>query len=272
MCYCFLTDTFPGQNRNRNEILFMGLWNRDDLFIFIINPVLTQNQRAMETRKSNKADLESKRPVFFQLGLILAISATLAAFEWKTPDSGSISLPAVTTIEPETDIINIVVEKKQELPKPLNPAIFKEVENNKDELPEIEIMVETDPFEKIEPYILPEKSVEETDPNEPEFFLIAEKMPEYPGGEVALRKYLAGNTVYPKIARESGISGVVYVTFIIEPDGSISNIRALREVPGGCTEEAIRVVREMTGWTPGMQRGKAVRVCMNLPVYFKLLD
>ena len=226
----------------------------------------------METRKTNSADLERKRPVFLQLGLIIAISAALAAFEWKTPNTGNIVLPPLVMAEPVTDIIDVVVEKKQELPKPVNPTLFKEVENNKDELPEIEIMVETNPFEKIEPYKLPEKSIEETDPSEPDFFLIAEKMPEYPGGEAALRKYLAGNTVYPKIARETGISGVVYVSFIIEPDGSISNIRALREVPGGCTEEAIRVVREMTGWAPGMQRGKAVRVCMNLPVYFKLLN
>jgi len=226
----------------------------------------------METRKTNSADLERKRPVFLQLGLIIAISAALAAFEWKTPNTGNIVLPPLVMAEPVTDIIDVVVEKRQELPRPVNPTLFKEVENNQDELPDIEISVETNPFEKIEPYKLPEKSVEETDPNEPDFFLIAEKMPEYPGGEAALRNYLAGNTVYPKIARETGISGVVYVSFIIEPDGSISNIRALREVPGGCTEEAIRVVREMTGWTPGMQRGKAVRVCMNLPVYFKLLN
>jgi len=226
----------------------------------------------METRKTNSADLERKRPVFFQLGLIIAISAALAAFEWKTPNTGNIVLPQLGITEPVTDIIDVVVEKKQELPKPVNPTLFKEVENNQEDLPDIEIMVETNPFEKIEPYKLPEKSIEEADPNEPDIFLIAEKMPEYPGGDAALSKYLAGNIVYPRIARETGISGVVYVTFIVEPDGSISNIRALREVPGGCTEEAIRVVREMTGWTPGMQRGKAVRVCMNLPVYFKLLN
>ncbi|MFH1120865.1 MAG: energy transducer TonB [Bacteroidota bacterium] len=226
----------------------------------------------METRKTQSADLERKRPVFLQLGLIIAISAALAAFEWKTPNTGKIVLPPVTTLEPETEIIDIVVEKKTEFHKPVNTTILKEVKNNLNDLPYIEILIETDPFERIEPYILPEQSPEEADPNEPEIFLIAEQMPEFPGGEVALLKYLGENTGYPEIAREAGISGIVYVSFIVEPDGSISSIRAQREIPGGCTEEAIRVVREMPRWLPGRQRGKAVRVNMNLPVYFKLLN
>jgi protein TonB len=226
----------------------------------------------METRKTNRADLERKRPVFLQLGLIVGISAALAAFEWKTPDTGSIELPPVTTIEPETEIIDIVIEKKEELPKPANTTIFKEVKNNLDDLPDIEIMIEIDPLERIEPYKLPEQAPEEADPNEPEIFLVAEQMPEFPGGETALRKYLGDNIRYPEIAKETGIGGVVYIYFVIEPDGSISNIRALREVAGGCTGEAIRVVSEMPRWSPGRQRGKAVRVSMNLPVSFKLLN
>lgn len=226
----------------------------------------------METRKAKSADLERRRTVFFQLGLIIAISAALTAFEWKTPDAGTIELPKMSGIVPEEKIINVLIEKKPELPKLVNPTIFNEVEGPGDDFPEIEIKVETDPFEKIELYKLPHQTPEETDPNEPEIFLVAEKMPEYPGGEAALMKYLGDNIRYPEIAKEAGIGGVVYIYFVIEPDGSISNIRALREVAGGCTEEAIRVVSEMPRWFPGLQRGKAVRVSMNLPVSFKLLN
>jgi protein TonB len=84
-------------------------------------------------------------------------------------------------------------------------------------------------------------------------------------------QYLGKKTEYPRRAREAGISGTVYVTFVVETDGHVSSIGILREVAGGCTEEAIRVVREMPRWEPGKQRGKAVRVRMNLPISFKLL-
>jgi protein TonB len=83
-------------------------------------------------------------------------------------------------------------------------------------------------------------------------------------------KYLSDNIKYPSIARETGITGIVYVTFVIEPAGSVSSIVVLRGVAGGCTEEAVRVVSEMPDWTPGKQRGKPVRVQMNLPVKFVL--
>jgi protein TonB len=73
------------------------------------------------------------------------------------------------------------------------------------------------------------------------------------------------------MARESGITGTVYITFVVEKDGSLSDIRALREVGGGCTAEALRVIQTMPRWTPGKQRGVPVRVRINLPVKFMLL-
>lgn len=223
----------------------------------------------MEPRKTNRADLEPKRTVFLQLGLIISISAALAAFEWKTPDYGDIILPKRTAAEPVTDIIDVVVDKKTELPKPVNTTILIEVENNREDVPDIEIKSEIGQEEKVAPYKLPELLPEEPDPsNEP--FTVVEQQPEFPGGDAALMKYLSENTIYPATARETGISGTVYITFVIETDGSVSSIGILRKVDGGCTEEAIRVVSEMPRWTPGKQRGKPVRVRMNLPVKFIL--
>ena len=105
---------------------------------------------------------------------------------------------------------------------------------------------------------------------ESQVFMVVEQMPEFPGGEEALYKYLRANIKYPQSAKESGIQGRVFVTFIVEPDSSISDVRVLRGIGGGCDEEAIRVVKAMPKWIPGKQRGKPVRIQYNLPVQFSL--
>lgn len=108
--------------------------------------------------------------------------------------------------------------------------------------------------------------VEET--QEP--FKVVEQMPDYPGGDEARVKFLRDNIKYPSIARESGITGTVFLTFVIGRDGRISNIKVLRGIGGGCDEEAVRVVKLMPTWIPGKQAGKAVPVQFNLPIKFTL--
>ena len=100
--------------------------------------------------------------------------------------------------------------------------------------------------------------------------MVVESMPEFPGGEAALYKFLGENIKYPQMAKESGIQGRVFVTFVVERNGSVTDVRVLRGIGGGCDEEAVRVVQNMPSWTPGKQRGKAVRVQYNLPVKFTL--
>ena len=107
---------------------------------------------------------------------------------------------------------------------------------------------------------------------EEEVFLVVEVMPEFPGGKEALLNYLGENILYPQLARESNIQGTVFVTFIVEPDGSLSKVKVMRGIGGGCEEEAVRVVQSMPKWKPGTQRGKPVRVQFNLPVRFVLHD
>lgn len=105
---------------------------------------------------------------------------------------------------------------------------------------------------------------------EEEIFVVVENEPEFPGGMDSLMAFLARNIVYPKTAKENGIHGKVFLTFCVEKDGSISNIKVLRDIGGGCGAEAVRVVKMMPKWTPGKQRGKAVRVQYNLPIQFIL--
>lgn len=99
---------------------------------------------------------------------------------------------------------------------------------------------------------------------------IVEEMPSFPGGGTALLKFLQENMVYPKQARDEWISGTVYVSFVVEKDGTISDPRVLRGIGGGCDEEALRAVNAMPVWTPGMRDGEPVRVQYNLPIQFKM--
>ena len=105
-----------------------------------------------------------------------------------------------------------------------------------------------------------------------EIFQIVEEMPQFPGGEQKLMEYISENIKYPQNARETGIQGRVFVGFIVEPDGSVSNVKLLRGIGGGCDEEAIRVIKSLPKWEPGKQRGKAVRVAYQLPVFFRITD
>jgi periplasmic protein TonB len=103
-----------------------------------------------------------------------------------------------------------------------------------------------------------------------EIFTVVEEQPGYPGGDEARIKYLQDNIKYPDEAKELGVQGKVFVTFVVEVDGSITDVRVLRGIGAGCDEEAIRVVRNMPKWVPGKQRGVPVRVQFNLPIKFTL--
>lgn len=97
-----------------------------------------------------------------------------------------------------------------------------------------------------------------------------EDMPEFPGGEQAMMDFVSKNVVYPKDAQEKGISGRVFVSFIVEKDGSVSNVKVMRGIGGGCDEEAVRVISGLPKWKPGKQEGKPVRVSYQMPINFKL--
>ncbi len=225
----------------------------------------------METRKTKRADLEKKRPVFLQLGFIVALGAALAAFEWKTPDTGTIVLPPRTTGVIEQEIAPVIIEKK-EAPKPVNTTQLKQVSDLIENLPDIEIKTEADPDDMVLPEIYKPVLPDEPQDEDSDPFMVVEIMPEFPGGIAALHAYLYENIEYPRMAREAGISGIVYLSFVVGTDGKLSDISVLRGVGGGCTEEAIRVVKAMPAWKPGIQRSKAVKVKMTLPISFKLVN
>jgi protein TonB len=226
----------------------------------------------MEEKKSPKADLESKKLIFTQIGLVIGMALMLVAFEWKTYEKTVIDVTA-RQVENVTEEIIPITEQKV---KPPPPAPVKQVvkinivDDNITVDDNIDIDVEADENTEVQEYVAPVKSEEEEAAEEAQIFMVVESMPVYPGGEAALYAFLAENIKYPQMAKESGIQGRVFVTFVVERDGSVTDVRVLRGIGGGCDEEAIRVVQSMPRWTPGKQRGKSVRVQYNLPVKFTL--
>jgi protein TonB len=227
----------------------------------------------MEAKKSQKADLESRKNLFLEVGLIFSLSLALLAFEWRSPVRNNVELTGLKSLVDEQDIIDITTH---ETPKPVNvpPTFtnFEMVDNTvltEDFFP---IDAETFPSEEIPVYIKEVSTVlpEEKSDENGEIFRVVEEQPEFPGGYAEMKKFLALNIKYPEVAKSTNISGKVYLMFVVEKDGSVSNINVARGIGGGCEEEAIRVLKMMPNWIPGKQRGKPVRVSFNIPIEFRL--
>lgn len=228
----------------------------------------------MEPKKSPKADLENKRNLFLWIGMVVSLGIVLVAFEWTTRPTKADSLGSLQVQEVEEEIIPITREQEIKPPPPPPPPKVIEVLNIVDDDVEIEDELQIEDTEAddqtiidVAPVIVAEKQEEE---EETEVFFIVEEMPEFPGGELALRKWIANEIKYPVIAQENGIQGKVYVTFVVGKDGSISNATIARGVDPSLDKEALRVVNALPKWKPGKQRGKPVNVSYTVPINFVL--
>ncbi len=227
----------------------------------------------MEIKKSPKADLEGNKLTWILIGYVLILAAVFVAFEWTDRDK------KVTTdtgiVEPifEEEMIPITEqeEPKQAPPPPEAPKVEEvlQIADNEANVEETTIKSSESDDEAVEiKYVEP--VVEEEEPVEEEIFQVVENMPEFPGGMGALMKFLGKNIKYPTIAQENGVQGRVIVQFVVNKDGSIVDPVVVRSVDPYLDKEALRVVKAMPKWKPGMQRGKTVRVKYTVPVTFKL--
>ncbi len=225
----------------------------------------------MEAKKSKKADLEPKRTVFIQIGLVIALAISLVAFEWKTYDIKEIDTTARQAEQVEDDLVEITQQNKPPPPPAAPPTttLINIVQDNVDVVDDFTIDAEATQLTEIPKYV-PPAMVEEEEVAEAEIFTVVETSPSFPGGDEARIRYLTENIKYPQMARESSIQGTVYVTFVVERTGNVSDVRVLRGIGGGCDEEAIRVIKGMPKWSPGKQRGKPVRVQFTMPIKFTL--
>jgi protein TonB len=230
----------------------------------------------MRTLPTSRADLEHKRTIFFEIGLIIALAAILVSFEIKSFKGPEIDLNTLMIDRDQEELGEITTQKPPELPPPKTDqqtTLIEIVENEMEVEDELEVNVEADQETRIETYVPfnPVDMQEEEEEAEEPVFVVVESMPEFPGGESARLKYLSENLDYPVIAREAGIEGIVYVTFVVEKNGEITSVEILRGIGGGCDEEALRVVENMPRWVPGKQRNIPVRVQFNMPIRFILL-
>ena len=225
----------------------------------------------MEEKKSPKANLENKKLMFMQIGLIISLLIAWLAFEHKSYDKRQIDESLLNReVVLDEEMVEITKQEEQK-PQPVEApqqTTQLEIVDDDVETEDLNINAEVEQNEVIEEYVAPEVVEEEV--VEQEIFQIVEEMPAFPGGEAKLMEYVGKNIKYPQIARETGIQGRVFIGFVVEPDGSVSNVKLLRGIGGGCDEEAMRVVKSMPKWKPGKQRGKAVRVSYQIPVFFKL--
>jgi len=225
----------------------------------------------MEIKKSKKADLERKRTMFFQIGLILTLGLVLLAFEWTSmsPAGDVLLLVDEEVLEEEAPPITRQEEIKPPPPPPPPKAmdLIKIVDNDVELDEELEI-TNSDMDEDFE-VDFSSLDVQEED-TEDQVFIVVEQMPQFPGGTAALLKYISHNVKYPVICQENGIQGMVSVSFVINENGEVTNVKAFRGPDSNLEREAVRVVKSMPKWKPGKQRGRAVKVSYTVPVRFKL--
>ena len=226
----------------------------------------------MELKKNPKADLENKRNMFVLLGLVISLGIVLTAFSLNNTVKSADSLGELSTEAVEDEVIPITRQEEVKPPPPPPPPQVVEQLNIVDDDVELDEEFEFESTEADENLVINAVPVSDDSDGdeESEIFVIVEDMPEFPGGELALRKYIADHVKYPVIAAENGIQGKVYVTFVVDKDGSITNARVARPVDPALDQEALRVVNSLPKWKPGKQRGKPVRVSYTVPINFQL--
>jgi protein TonB len=225
----------------------------------------------MHIKKSEQASLENDKLVYVLMGLVFVLSLVYVALEWTEREVTKYEVTDTEFLfEEEVEI----QQTSQETPPPPPPPAVQEVEvlnvvEDNVETESIDINTEDDKEAEVVIAAPVEAPVEEEE--EEVVFVVVESMPEFPGGQQALFKYLSENVKYPVIAQENGIQGRVICQFVVNKDGSIVDVEVVRS--GGdpsLDKEAIRVIKSMPKWKPGKQRGKAVRVKYTVPVNFKL--
>lgn len=215
----------------------------------------------MIPKKDPKISLENKKGMFFQIGLAVTLIAVLISFEWKSYDKSNYNLGDLNLDDMEEEIIPITrQEVKPPPPPPPPPEIIEIVED------EVEIENEVE----IEETDTDEDEIVEIEEDDEEFFMVVENMPEFPGGDLGLMKFIQKNVRYPAIAKEYNITGKVYVSFIVDKQGNVTNVKIVRGVDKNLDAEALRVVSLLPKYKPGKQRGKAVRVMFTIPINFTL--
>lgn len=228
----------------------------------------------MELKKAPQANIESHKVTFFLMGMVVALALLFVGFEWSS---------TIVKLDEAVIVQDVLAEEEIEItqrdpepppppppPEPEVPEIIEVTEERVETKIDLSSLEDDQSKAQVQTYTPPPppKPVEEEATEE--IFVVVEQQPEFPGGMTALMKFLGDNIKYPVIAQENGIQGRVVCNFVVERDGSITDVQVVRGQDPSLDKEAIRVIQSMPKWKPGQQRGKPVRVRFTLPVVFRL--
>lgn len=232
----------------------------------------------METKKTQKADLQNKKGFFFEIGLALALIVMLVAFNWKTEAKKETVLdlgPQVVIEEENVPVTQEEQPKPQELPQVM-PQVMDQIEIGSNDL---DIEMDLSAFNAEDnklgveamDYVEEKEVKEEEEKDEVIPFAVVEEKPSFQGGDAnKFPAWVQSKITYPEAAQQNNISGTVYVAFTIMADGSLANVRVVRKVDPLLDAEAIKGVKMSPKWKPGKQRNRAVPVSYQIPVRFVL--
>ena len=244
--------------------------------------VITQKIYFMEIKKSKKADLERSKTTGLLIGYIFALAVIFACFEWTTheyAETEPVVYAAYATMEEEVVPITQPIFTAAPPPPADTPPVAEILDIVKDDVDIKEETIESteDTHEAISGPSAPVAGPVVTGPavvvediDEDQIYQAVEVMPQFPGGDAALMKWMHDTMKYPSYAQDNNIQGTVLVGFVVNKDGSVVEPKVLKSVDASLDKEALRMLSVMPKWSPGKQRGKPVRVRYQVPIRFRL--
>ena len=228
----------------------------------------------MEIKKTPKADLENRRTLYTEIGLVVALLVVWGAFSYSTKEKAVASLGDDTQVVEVEDMVPITQETPPPPPEaPKIPVLSDQIDIVEDDIKVDDnfMSLEDDANLGVEIMDYAEEVKEEVVEEEAIPFQLVEEKPSFNGGDAnEFSKWVNSKLQYPEIAKENGVQGRVTLQFTVNPDGSVSNVKVLRGVDSSLDKEAVRVVSMSPKWKPGKQRDRAVKVTYTFPVIFQL--
>jgi len=221
----------------------------------------------MEAKKNPKADLQRRYSLHLSIGFMVALASVVTAFEWRSAVDPPIQLGESDVSIPLVD--ESVLTDIPEPPKPKVVVMPEPIPVPDDQIVEV-VKAVFDPEDAGEVEELPILDEPLSDEVAPEFVDYAEVMPDPEGGMSAFMAYLGKNLKYPKNGIRNGIEGKVYVQFIVDEAGRLTELKVIKGIGADFDDESLRVLAKAPAWKPGRQAGRPVKVRMVLPIIFKL--
>lgn len=224
----------------------------------------------MELKKNPKVDINNRRTLLFEIGLVASLLIVIGAFLYTSENKVEKLEMDYGPLEEQITEITRQDQKPPEPPKKTNITVISDVLNIVTNDTKISTNVDFAEFDSDIEFIQ-QVAVEDEELADDQPFVKVEVMPSFMGGDLlTFRKWVQDRLKYPQLAQENNISGRVLTMFVIERDGSLTNIQVLQSPDRSLSDEAVRVLKTSPKWTPGKQRNQAVRVKYTLPIDFRI--